>query len=79
MSKISKAPPPKFTKIYMNWEQLPLIMTLEEACCLIRASDVTVRKYITEGKIRGVKCGNGWRIERDSIKKLFFSDDEQQL
>lgn len=65
------AMPPKFTKTFTNWDSLPLLLDLEDACDLLRCSDVTVKKFVKQGKIKGNKLGNLWRFDRDSIRDYF--------
>ena len=50
------------------WEQLPAEITVEEACCVMRVSEVTLRKILREGTVRRCKVGRSWRIDRDSLR-----------
>ncbi len=65
------AMPMKFTKIFTDWDKMPVLLGLEDACCLLRCSDTTVVKYIKQGTIKGNKFGSRWMIDRDSVREYF--------
>lgn len=65
------AMPMRFSKTFTDWEKMPVLLSLEDACCLLRRADVTVVNYIKKGYIKGNKIGSGWMIDRDSVREYF--------
>lgn len=56
-------------------DELPDILTVEEVAQYLGVGVSTVREYLKEGKLRGLKLGRGWKISKDHLeafrKKLF--------
>jgi len=59
---------PRYTT-YVNWDRLPVILTTEEACALLRVSDKTAQGLISSGKILGNRVGKLYRFDRDSLRE----------
>ena len=64
----------KRSKKYYGWDQLPVMMTSEEASCVLRVTEVTVRTMIRDGRLPGVKIGKSWRIDRDQLRRFVEGD-----
>ena len=48
------------------------LLTLREAAKLLRVSRKTVYRYLSEGKLPGLKTPGGvWRVKADSVHSLF--------
>ena len=60
----------KRSKKFYGWDQLPVMMTTEEASCVLRVTEVTVRTMIREGRLPGVKIGKSWRIDREMLRRF---------
>ena len=60
----------KYTKTYVDWAQVPLVMSVSEACILLRVSDATVRNFLTSGKLKGTQTDGKWLITKDSMLKF---------
>ena len=56
------------TKGYYEWDSLPILITTQEAACVLRVSEVCVRALLRSGKLRGVKAGKDWRVCRDALR-----------
>ncbi len=56
-----------YSKKYIDWSQVNLILTVSEMCCILRISEVTALKLLKEGKIPANKCGREWRISKEAI------------
>lgn len=65
------AMPMRFTKTFMDWDRMPVLLDMEQTCCVLMCSDVTVVKHIQMGHFKGNKLGNKWRIDRDSLREFF--------
>ena len=49
-------------------ESLPDVLTAEEVAIFLGVGISTVRDYLREGKLKGLKLGRGWKISKDSLK-----------
>jgi excisionase family DNA binding protein len=49
---------------------MPQIYNLREVCDLLKVSKVQALRLIHGCKIRAFKCGNGWRVSEEAIKKF---------
>lgn len=61
----------KRTSTFYNWDKIPVLMSIEQACALLDLSDKTVVKYVRQGLIKGNKLGGKWRVNRDSVGNYF--------
>lgn len=57
----------KYTKKYIDWSQVPLVMSVSEACILLRVSDATVRNFLKSGALKGRQTEGKWFITKDSM------------
>ena len=46
------------------------LLTVQETAALLRVSPVTVRRYISSGRLTAVHVGRNVRIEREDVEKL---------
>ena len=46
------------------------ILTAKELAEYLKLTQVTIYKYVSEGKIPGIKVGSRWRFEKDKIDDL---------
>lgn len=61
---------PIWTKTYTDWDQVPLLMTVQEVCILIRRSDETVRQMIKDGTLKGITEGHRFLVTKQSVMDL---------
>jgi len=48
------------------------LLTLKEAAALLRVSTKTVYRYLSKGKLPGLRTPGGvWRVRADSVHALF--------
>ena len=45
----------------------PTLYTVDEVADILRLSAETVRDYIHDGHIRGMKVGNRWRVSEEAL------------
>jgi excisionase family DNA binding protein len=50
----------------MELRNLPDVITVKELAEYLRIDTQTVSRALKAGKLKGVKVGNGWRIEKPS-------------
>lgn len=53
-------------------EQVELL-TLEEAADLLKVDPETVRLWLKEGELQGVKRGTAWRVTREAIEAFLVA------
>jgi len=46
------------------------LMTIKEAADALRVSPVTVRRYISKGRLAAVRVGRGLRVEKKAVETL---------
>ena len=46
------------------------LITAKELAKYLQLTEVTIYKYVTEGKIPGMKIGSRWRFEKEKIDDL---------
>ena len=51
-------------------------LTTEEVAEQLQVSEVTVRRWIQQGKMRAAKLGKSWRIDQEDVNR-FFEDHIQ--
>lgn len=52
------------------------LLTLQEVAKYLKLTEVTVYKYVHEGKIPGVKVASRWRFDKDRIDDFLKSKEE---
>lgn len=61
----------KFTKQYQRWDDAPAVLTVSEACVLLRMNEDTLRNHLEKGIVPGVKFGRQWRLDREALREKF--------
>ena len=54
----------------MNEFDLPQVLTAEEAAKAMRVSPESVRRWLRDGSMQGVKFGHTWRVSRDEVLRV---------
>ena len=63
---------PDFTTVF--WRVgVGQILTIKELSKYLKLTNVTIYKYLSEGKIPGFKVGSRWRFDKDQIDELMKS------
>lgn len=50
--------------------EFPELVTVREAAKVLRLSGFSIRRYLSQGVLRGIKIGGTWRIRRDDLLAL---------
>lgn len=58
----------KRTKIITDWDTLPVVISLEQTCAILGICRPTLLGLLRSGKIKSVKTGNKWLIEKQAIR-----------
>ena len=53
------------------------ILTCKELAEYLKLTEVTIYKYVNEGKIPGIKLGGRWRFDKDKIDELMLKIKEK--
>ncbi len=51
------------------------MLTIQEVAKILRVSDSTLRRWIAEGKIKGLKFGRQWRFKSAEISQWLENGD----
>lgn len=46
---------------------LPAMLTASEAAAVLGVSDITLRRMVREGRVRGTRYGRAYRIPKDAL------------
>jgi len=49
------------------------LLTAQEVSDILKVKLTTVRKWIRQGKIQGVKLGKSWRVEQEDLQQFIQS------
>lgn len=66
----ARAPAPRWTNPYKDWEQVDAVLTTREAAILLKCHERTITNQINRGEIPAHKFGNGWRINKETVKQM---------
>lgn len=54
---------------YMNWDEVPLIMGIQELSQLTGYNQNTLKLYCAKGMLPAYKLGKEWRINKEDYKE----------
>ena len=54
------------------------ILTTQELAEYLKLTQVTIYKYVCEGKIPGFKVGSRWRYDKDKIDEFLKREDQRK-
>lgn len=54
----------------MDEFDLPQVLTVDEAARALRVSPESIRRWLRDGLIQGVKFGHVWRVARDEVLRV---------
>ena len=57
------------------------LLTPKDAAEILSLSPVTIKKWLWQGKLKGIKVGSVWRIKESDLKAFLRTgnDDEEKL
>lgn len=58
-------------KQYLTWNDVPALLSIEEAAVLLGLSIESVRRYCLTGDIPATQIGKQWRIDKEKLMKKF--------
>jgi excisionase family DNA binding protein len=51
----------------MSFDTLPDILTPKQLANYLQVSDITIKRALKSGKLRGFHIGRDWRIEKEAV------------
>jgi len=63
---------------YRDWEQLDVVLTVEQVCAVLRISRPTCVKLLQSGALPGAKIAGQWRIDRDALRDCLREGGDAQ-
>ncbi len=63
----------QLSSLLFRGEIVGQILTIKELSKYLKLTNVTIYKYLSEGKIPGFKVGSRWRFDKDQIDELMKS------
>lgn len=60
----------KYTKTYVDWAQVPLVLSVSDVCVILRTTDRTVRNYLESKKLKGVRVDSKWYVRKESLERF---------
>ena len=54
------------------------LLTTKELSEYLKLTEITIYKYIHDGKIPGFKVGSRWRFDKDHIDELMKNKEEER-
>lgn len=54
------------------------LLTPEEVAARLKIARRTVYQWLREGRLKGVKMGNLWRVPEDALEKVFKRPEEEE-
>ena len=52
-----------------------VVYTVKDLSKLLNTTPQTVRRYISEGRIKGKKIGRQWLVDEDAVKEYLRGED----
>lgn len=52
---------------YYNWDNIPVLLSLQEASVLLQVTPECIRKYCISGKLPAIQIGKSWHVDRDAL------------
>jgi PTS system nitrogen regulatory IIA component len=53
------------------------VLTTKELAKYLKLTEVTIYRYVNEGKVPGRRVGSRWRFDKDKIDELLKSKEEE--
>lgn len=52
---------------YFDWNNIPVLLSLQEASVLLRVTPECIRKYCISGKLPAIQIGKSWHVDLDAL------------
>jgi excisionase family DNA binding protein len=61
-----------------KWDDLPLVLTADEAAEILRVTVTTIKKMCADGRLPAAKVGRAWRLNRDDVLAYLRGEAEAE-
>ena len=61
----------------MGLDKLPEVMTVKQLAEFLQVTELTIRRALTDKRLKGFKIGRDWRIEREEVIKWIKQNEEE--
>lgn len=58
-------------KTYLTWEEVPVLISLEQASILLGVGVDAVRKYCIADELPAIRIGKVWHIDKQKLMQKF--------
>lgn len=58
-------------KSYLTWDEVPVLISLEQAAILLGVGVDAVRKYCVANELPATRIGKVWHIDKQKLMELF--------
>lgn len=59
-----------------NWDKLPVVLDIHIVALIFDVTEVTIKRWIYKGALKGTKTGNKWIFDKEYIKALISGNTE---
>ena len=60
-----------YRKIYRDWDELPLLLTLGQCAILFNKSYETIRTWVRKGVLPATQLGGEYRVAKADVQAMF--------
>lgn len=57
---------------YFDWNNIPVLLTLQEASALLQVTPECLRKQCIAGTLPTIQIGKNWRVDRDALMNRLY-------
>lgn len=58
-------------KSYLTWDEVPVLISLEQAATLLGVGVDAVRKYCVANELPAIRIGKVWHIDKQKLMERF--------
>jgi excisionase family DNA binding protein len=58
----------------MGLDKLPEILTVKQLADFLQVTELTIRRALNDGRLKGFKIGRDWRIEKENVLEWLRED-----
>lgn len=76
MARKVLAMPPKWSKQFFSWDEVPVLFYIDTASILLQKTEDTVRRMCEDRRIPATQMGKQWVFEKNTFQKHFQKSEE---
>jgi excisionase family DNA binding protein len=63
---------------WKTWEEVPLVLGLQDVADLLGVHYNTVKKMAQDGRLPAVKVGRAWKVKRETVRAMLEAGEESE-